>query len=335
MPTTKLPQIANSPEKIQLSRISHVYLSHPDLSAFESFAKDFGFIEEARDGSTIYYRGFGKDSYAYVASQSETSEKAFDGGAFLAKTEDDFNKAVRLDGAVLTDLAMAPGGGRLVTVPTPSGSKIHVLWGAKERTVPLKAPSATTVKLGPYNTTLEKFRKGEFQRFTHGPAMVHKLGHYGFVSAKFDEDVHFYTSNFNFVPSDVLYMPGNFDMDVLVFFHLDLGDDFSDHHSLFLQRAPPGAGTTMHHCSFEVEDFDTQLIGHEWLLSNNCQPVWGVGRHILGSQIFDYWKDPSGFTIEHYADGDLVNQASKTQTQEAGPDTLSIWGPKLPESFGG
>ena len=22
--------------------------------------------------------------------------------------------------------------------------------------------------------------------------------------------------------------------------------------------------------------------------------AWGVGRHILGSQIFDYWRDPFG-----------------------------------------
>lgn len=36
--------------------------------------------------------------------------------------------------------------------------------------------------------------------------------------------------------------------------------------------------------------------------------MWGVRRHLLGSQIFDYWYDPSGFTIEHYTDGDVVNE---------------------------
>jgi hypothetical protein len=163
--------------------------------------------------------------------------------------------------------------------------------------------------------------------------MVHKLGHYGFISTTFDEDIHFYTSNFNFVPSDILYAPGNEDVDVLTFLHLDLGTEYSDHHSLFLQRAAPGKQGVMHHCSFEVEDFDTQLIGHEFLLAKGHTPVWGVGRHILGSQIFDYWKDTSGFTIEHYADGDLVNQDTKMLRQEAGPQTLSIWGPELPKEF--
>lgn len=122
-------------------------------------------------------------------------------------------------------------------------------------------------------------------------------------------------------------------MDVLTFMHLDLGMEYSDHHSIFFQRAPSDTEGAMHHCSFEVDDFDTQLIGHEFLLAKGYTPVWGVGRHILGSQIFDYWKDSSGFTMEHYADGDVVNRDTETVRQEAGPHTLSIWGPALPRTF--
>jgi hypothetical protein len=95
--------------------------------------------------------------------------------------------------------------------------------------------------------------------------MVHKLGHYGFSSGFFDEDINFYLENFNFTPSDILYDPGNPEIDVLTFSHLNLGEEYSDHHSLFLQRGPPGEKTILHHCSFKVADFDTQLISHEWL----------------------------------------------------------------------
>lgn len=91
------------------------------------------------------------------------------------------------------------------------------------------------------------------------------------------------------------------------FFHLDLGEKYVDHHCFFLVRAPlVFLEARMHHTSYEVDDFDTQLIGYDWLLRKNYKVVWGVGRHILGSQIFDYWRDPSGFTIEHYADGDVI-----------------------------
>ena len=163
--------------------------------------------------------------------------------------------------------------------------------------------------------------------------MVHKLGHYGYISDAFDQDLAFYLDNFNLTPSDILYEPSMPGLDVLAFLHIDLGAGFSDHHTLFMQRAAPGQTMAMHHCSFEVADFDTQLIGHQWLADKGYTSVWGVGRHILGSQIFDYWKDPSGFKIEHYADGDVVNEKTPTSRQAAGPDTLSIWGPPLPADF--
>jgi hypothetical protein len=153
----RIPPIANSPNKIQLSRISHVYLSHPDLSQFESFAADFGFAEAGRDADTIFYRGFGRDPYIYVASKSQTGEKAFLGGAFVAKTDKDFNKASELAGAVVHDLSKAPGGGRAVEVPTPGGSRIYIVADQRAK----YTTTATTVNLGRYNTSLEKFRKGE------------------------------------------------------------------------------------------------------------------------------------------------------------------------------
>jgi hypothetical protein len=163
--------------------------------------------------------------------------------------------------------------------------------------------------------------------------MVHKLGHYGYISGAFDEDMAFYLDTFNFTPSDILFEPTMPDLDVLTFIHIDLGERYSDHHSLFMQRAPPGTPCIMHHCSFEVADFDTQLLGHQWLADKGYTSVWGVGRHVLGSQIFDYWKDPTGFKIEHYADGDVVNNKSEMGRQAVGPDSLSIWGPPLPASF--
>ncbi|TVY59331.1 Metapyrocatechase 2 [Lachnellula cervina] len=338
--------VHNNASKVQLARISHVYQSHPDLNAWKTFAQDFGFEIAAESDQAIYFRGYGRDPYACVASQSTTGEKEFGGAAFVARTEEDFMKATSLENASIVDLSTAPGGGKMVTIPTPGGSKIHVVFGQEERPLPTKVVSKTEVHKGELNTSLAKLRKvkflllipwlvGEFQRFKPGPAMIHKLGHYGFISKSWDEDVAFYTENFNFVPSDVLHASGKAEVDILTFLHLDLGKEFSDHHSLFLARAPPDLpATMMHHTSYEVDDFDTQLLGHEYLLNKGYQLVWGVGRHILGSQIFDYWKDTSGFTIEHYADGDIVNEDTKVVRQEdQGPNTLSVWGPKLPEVF--
>jgi hypothetical protein len=37
--------------------------------------------------------------------------------------------------------------------------------------------------------------------------------------------------------------------------------------------------------------------------------------------------------VEHYSDGDLVNEDSPFQKEPAGPNSLYIWGPNLPLAF--
>jgi len=74
-------------------------------------------------------------------------------------------------------------------------------------------------------------------------------------------------------------------------------------------------------------------MGHEWLQEQNYHLAWGVGRHIYGSQIFDYWFNPDGFMMEHYSDGDLVNKNIATGHHPAGPSSLYQWGPRPPEHF--
>lgn len=54
---------------------------------------------------------------------------------------------------------------------------------------------------------------------------------------------------------------------------------------------------------------------------------------MLGSQVFDYWFDTSGFMVEHYADGDLVNRDTPIANVPADPKALSVWGPPVPAVF--
>ncbi|GLA43942.1 hypothetical protein AnigIFM63309_002039 [Aspergillus niger] len=336
LPPSTIPVVHNSPQKVQLSRIAHVYFEHASLEAFTRFAQDFGFVEAMRKGNTIYYRGYGRDPYVYVASQSPTRRSQFLGAAFVAKDEENFNKAAAIPGAVRKTLDDAPGGGKRITFARPNGTFLHVVYGQTEREVDVEGttpPTATHDSQGPFNTPFDKPRKGQFQRYHDGPALVHKLGHYGYVCKEFETELEFYTSNFNFVHSDILYLPQFPQMEVMSFMHLDLGEEYTDHHTFFLQRASPTVGSTyVHHTSFEVADFDTQLMGHHYLAKKGWKSVWGVGRHILGSQIFDYWYDSSKFKIEHYTDGDVVNCHNPTRREPVGP--LSVWGPELPGDFG-
>ena len=336
----QVPKIVNDPSKVQLSRFSHVYFQHPNLERFREFAKDFGFVEVENHGShgTIYFRGYGVDQYLYVVQpMAGGTTPTFKGPAFVAASRAEFDKATALPGAQHAKLDNAPGGGEQVTFARDDDTYFHVVYGMKPRTSATDdssaVPSATHEKYGPFNLPLVKPRKGSFQRFHAGPALVHKIGHLGYVHRNFDSELAWYTDNFNFVPSDILYAKEAPEIDVLTFFHLDLGKEYSDHHCLFLSRAPHEVTKSyLHHTSYEVADFDTQLLGHEWLAARGWRNVWGVGRHVLGSQIFDYWQDPSGFKIEHYADGDVVNEGTEPRRDTLGP--LSVWGPELPKDFG-
>ncbi|KEF57077.1 uncharacterized protein A1O9_07267 [Exophiala aquamarina CBS 119918] len=330
-----IPDVKNDASKVQLVRIGHVYFEHSNLSAFANFAEDFGFIIEKRTSDTIYFRGYGRDPVIYIASQSKDDQPRFKGPAFVARDQHEFDKACKLPGAMQSDLTEVPGGGRLCTIARPNETFMHIIYGQEERPFDPSEPppSATHEVQGPYNGPFEKRRCGEYQRYHEGPALIHKVGHFGYICKEFDEELDFYTSNFNFVHSDILFHPEIANLDVMTFMHLDLGKEFSDHHIMFLSRAPPEVPKTyVHHSSYEIADFDTQLIGHDWLTKRKWKAVWGVGRHILGSQIFDYWEDPSGFKIEHYADGDVVNEDKRTGREVVGP--TSVWGPEVPVGFG-
>lgn len=149
---------------------------------------------------------------------------------------------------------------------------------------------------------------------------------------EFDNQLAWYTQNFNLVPTDFLYVPtepGQRKI-VAVFAHIDRGLDYVDHHTFFMST---NATSHVHHCSFEVHDFDTQQLGHQWLAKRGYKSVWGVGRHILGSQIFDYWWDTTGNMVEHYADGDLINLETPIGYGMAGDESLAVWGPEVPRTF--
>jgi hypothetical protein len=159
MAAQNLLSINNTPQKVQLSRIAHVIQKHPDLRRWEEFAKDFGFVEAGRQGGTVYYRGFGEDPYCVVASASASGKKEFGGAAFVTKTEADFEKAKKIPGATLVDISSAPGGGQMVSIPTPTNNFIHVIWGQTERDNP-RLTNSIKVTHEEFNTSLEKARKG-------------------------------------------------------------------------------------------------------------------------------------------------------------------------------
>ncbi|KAJ5174369.1 uncharacterized protein N7482_000246 [Penicillium canariense] len=314
-------------DQIRLVKLAHMRYQHPDLDQITTFLEDFGMTVAKRTEEQIWYRGYGDDQYVYYARKGP---KEFLGGTFAVETyqdlEKNFDRAAQLPTAgEIRELSDAPGGGSMVTLTDPEGFPVNLMFGQE---APKKTEFPEKLIL---NYETEKPRTRRFQRFQPGPAAVHKLGHFGVCTQRFDDLVTFYTTNFNIVPTDFLYVEREGQKkNVALFAHIDRGGDYVDHHSFFIST---NVTTHVHHCSFEVHDFDTQKLGHQWLSGKKYQSVWGVGRHILGSQIFDYWWDTTGNMIEHYADGDLVNDQTPIGYGPAGDESLAVWGPEVPSWF--
>ncbi|KAK2807301.1 hypothetical protein FQN50_005455 [Emmonsiellopsis sp. PD_5] len=324
--TDWLSRNRTSSEQIRLTKVAHMRYQHPDLDEITQFLQDFGMHVAKKTDTKVWYRGYGPDQYVYYAQKGP---KKFLGGTFEVESYAELEKASKLPGAsAIENLDDAPGGGSLVSLIDPEGFPVNLIYGQTPAEVG-KLPEKLIV-----NYEVEKTRERKFQRFQTGPAAVHKLGHYGLCVTKFDELLQWYINTFNFVPSDLLYVnePGEPERrkTVAVFAHIDRGLDTVDHHTFFMSSNPTAH---VHHCSFEVHDFDTQQLGHQWLEKKGYKPVWGVGRHILGSQIFDYWWDTTGNMIEHYADGDIVNELTPVGYLAAGHESLAVWGPEVPAWF--
>ena len=76
------------------------------------------------------------------------------------------------------------------------------------------------------------------------------------------------------------------------------------------------------------------MTGHSHLAAAGRTQAWGVGRHLLGSQVFDYWRDPWGNILEHWTDGDLFTAADGSNTATLMDLMNTQWGPHAPADFG-
>ena len=111
---------------------------------------------------------------------------------------------------------------------------------------------------------------------------------------------------------------------------LDLGETPADHHTLALAQ---GFKATYGHSAYEVVDADAIGIGQRLLAERGWKHAWGIGRHLLGSQIFDYWHDPWDDKHEHYCDGDVFTADVPTGIYPVNRAAMSQWGQPMPSTF--
>ena len=305
---------------IKIEDVAFVRFRVPDLGAMKSFLDDFGLEIAAEDNSRVFARGTGTNPFLHV---SEIGEPGFTALGLRAASLADLEVLAQSEDRPITALD-APGGGFVLTLTDPDGHQIEVVAGQTPASaLPLPEHPAT-------NTIVSHGRKRAPKRIKAGPAHVARLGHCVLNVSDFRASERWYKARFGFITSDEIALAPEFSIGA--FLRCDLGERPTDHHTLFLIQSPNGPG--FNHAAFEVTDLDDLMAGHERLKASGRTAEWGVGRHILGSQIFDYWRDPWGHTLEHWTDGDLFTAQDGSNTASL-QDLLGVqWGPTPPASMG-
>lgn len=305
---------------IKIEDVAHVRFRAPDLAQMQAFLEDFGLAVVEAGEERLVTRGAGPSPIAHV---TERGEPGFAGVAFRAASLADLERLAEAEGVQVVDCDL-PGGGRMITLRDPDGHRVDVVAGQTP------APPLALDARQPWNRAEARDRLRAVKRIAPGAASVVRLGHVVLNVSDFRASERWYKDRFGFITSDEIQVAPEFAIGA--FMRCDRGDTPTDHHTLFLLQGPKGPG--FNHAAYEVADLDDLMRGHQRLKDAGRDAEWGVGRHILGSQVFDYWRDPWGHTLEHWTDGDLFTTADGSNISNL-QELLGVqWGPQMPATMG-
>jgi catechol 2,3-dioxygenase-like lactoylglutathione lyase family enzyme len=296
--------------------VAYVRFRAPDLGLMEAFLADFGMVLADRSEDRLVMRGRGPAAFVHM---TERGPPGFAGFGISLSSADDLATLAAVEGVPVESLD-APGGGQVVRLTDPDGVTVEAVFGGAPAE-PLALPPHLK-----WNEGGAIQRLGELRRVTKGPAHVMRLGHVVLGVGDFRRSEAWYKDRFGLLTSDeVQAAPG---IAIGGFLRCDRGEIPCDHHTVFLLQRPGPAGYM--HAAFEVADLDDLMAGHAHLRTAGARAAWGVGRHLLGSQVFDYWLDPWGHEIEHWTDGDQL-RASDGGGVASIPDLIGVqWGMPMP-----
>ena len=307
---------------IKVHDIAWLEFQKPDLIRAEAFALAFGFTVTHRSTDEIHLRGTQVGTPCVIIRKGTRTR--FVGAAFTAVDESDVVRLGKMTGHRVERLHESIGGIG-VTLHDPSGQPVRVVAGARQLSE-LPGQRAHTLNFGE-----PRARVNETQRPPHEPARVERLGHVVLSRTRYLENLNWYLEHLGLIVSDFLYYDGQRERGpVMSFIRCDRGDTPTDHHTLAMTLGPSDRYV---HSAYQVCDLDAIAAGGEFLTERGYRHSWGIGRHIQGSQIFDYWRDPDGFLVEHFSDGDMFDASLEPGWAPMTASGLAQWGPAATKDF--
>src|SRR5262245_57331468 len=238
---------------VKAQDIAFARLQAPDLDVAERFLLDFGLRRVERTADRLYMRATDPDPYVYVC---HLGEPRFLSSAWHVASEDDLMAAALMPGASPVEDLDGPGGGRRVRIVDPIGYTVELVHGRK----PAAALPVEPVAL---NFGWDGLARKTLQRFDARPSNVKKIAHVVLTTTDVQPVVKWYRETLGLVQSEDIYS-GDEQNIIGSFNRCDRGDAYVDHHVFFCRN---GSRNGLNHVSFEVQDFDDLMLGHDLLQS--------------------------------------------------------------------
>ena len=309
---------------VRATALAFLRFEKRDLKSTAEFLSDFGLAVVESSNDRLIMRGADASPCVFVATRGRRSR--FAGAAFVVPDDTDLDYLRGETGARRLDSREIPGGGDGIELIDPDGHALWLIcnWGHAEP-APVREPAQREPN-GPGRTV----RVNATIRVPMEPAEVVRLGHMVLQTTRFAEMARWYMAHIGLIPTDVQYLPDG--SAALTFFRLNLGDTPADHHTFVLVG---GLENCFEHSAYEVVDLEAIGQGQQYLRAKGYRHMWGIGRHVLGSQLFDYWRDPDGFQFEHYADGDLFTADYESRYSPFEVGSIWAWGDDAPAEMRG
>ncbi|MFN0301770.1 MAG: VOC family protein [Burkholderiales bacterium] len=304
---------------IKVNKFVYGRLQSPNLDQAEEFLTSFGMVRAERTATKLFMRGTDPEQFLHATELGDPKPLAF---GYFARSEDDLKALAKTPGASGIENVDEPGGGKRVCLTDPNGFRVEILHG-QAKANPLPMPEYKV------NWAEDKYRRTELMRLPKGPAMVKCAGHGVITTTDLKKTLQWYRDTLGFVSSDDIYVEKKENV-IASFNRLNNGPEYVDHHVFFALQAPKSG---LNHVSYESRDIDSIFIGHNVMKAKGYRHTWGIGRHVLGSQVFDYWYDPWNRVHEHWADSDVLNEAAGSKLLTPEEAFQNQWGPDIPQEF--